>query len=62
MDGDFNAIKNFREKKVRAVLVNNKEVELFAKFIFKSNLVDVPCKGRNFSWFSGNGKSKSRID
>ncbi|XP_058781622.1 uncharacterized protein LOC131655832 [Vicia villosa] len=60
--GDFNAIKNDRERKGRSMVVNKKEVELFADFIFNSNLVDIPCKGRNFSWFSGYGKSTSRID
>lgn len=62
MGGDFNAIKNGRERKGRAVAFNNKEADLFAEFISDSGLVDVPCKGKNFSWFSGDDKSKSRID
>ncbi|XP_058758566.1 uncharacterized protein LOC131631812 [Vicia villosa] len=62
MGGDFNAIKNCRERKGRAVNVNKREVELFAEFIDKSALVDIPCKGKKFSCFSGDGKSMSRID
>ncbi|XP_058756017.1 uncharacterized protein LOC131629235 [Vicia villosa] len=62
MGGDFNAIKNIRKRKGRAVSMNNKEVELFAKFIDKSALVDIPCKGKKFSWYRGDGKSMSRID
>ncbi|XP_058783382.1 uncharacterized protein LOC131658063 [Vicia villosa] len=50
MGGDFNAIKNIRERKGRAVSVNNREVEPFAEFINKSSLVDIPCKGKKFSW------------
>lgn len=61
LGGDFNAIKNGRERKGRVVSFNNKEADCFAEFISKSGLVDVPCKGKNYSWFSGDGKSKSRI-
>ncbi|XP_058763563.1 uncharacterized protein LOC131637014 [Vicia villosa] len=60
--GDFNAIKNNRERKGRAVGSYKKETELFADFILKSDLVDTPCKGKKFSWYSGDGKSMSRID
>lgn len=62
MGGDFNAIKNDRERKGRAVTINNKEADLFAEFILKSDMVDVPCKGKIFSWYIGDGNSKSRID
>ncbi|XP_058784579.1 uncharacterized protein LOC131659399 [Vicia villosa] len=60
--GDFNAIKHRRERKGRALLHNNVGINLFADFIARSELVDVPCKGKNFSWYSGDGKSMSRID
>lgn len=67
-DGDyiigdnFNAIKIVSERKGRAVMVNYREVDLFADFINKSSLVYIPCKGKQFSWFNGDGKSKSIID
>ncbi|XP_058730971.1 uncharacterized protein LOC131602770 [Vicia villosa] len=60
--GDFNATKNGRERKGRAGGCYKKEMELFAEFILKSSLVDIPCKGKKFSWYSGDGKSMSRID
>ncbi|XP_058756338.1 uncharacterized protein LOC131629578 [Vicia villosa] len=60
--GDFNATKNGRERKGRAVSVSNRDSELFSEFIDKSALVDIPCKGKKFTWFSGGGKSMSRID
>ncbi|XP_058762681.1 uncharacterized protein LOC131636055 [Vicia villosa] len=62
MGGDFNAIKNCGERRGRRAMCNRKEADLFSEFISKSELVDVPCKGKKFSWFSGDGKSKSRID
>ncbi|XP_058741986.1 uncharacterized protein LOC131614421 [Vicia villosa] len=62
MGGDFNAIKNSRERKGRAVRAISKEDELFAEFILLSDLMDVPCKGKKFLWFSGDGRSKSWID
>lgn len=48
MGGDFNAIKNDRERKGRAMNINYKEGDLFAEFILKSDMVDVPCKGKKF--------------
>ncbi|XP_058783019.1 uncharacterized protein LOC131657664 [Vicia villosa] len=60
--GDFNAIKDRRERKGRAVTINNIEIDLFAEFIVNSDLVDVPSKGKKFSWYSGDGRSMSRID
>ncbi|XP_058759359.1 uncharacterized protein LOC131632631 [Vicia villosa] len=62
MGGDFNAIKNCGERKGRGVVVNHRESNLFSEFILKSELVDIPCKGNKFSWFSGDGNSMSRID
>ncbi|XP_058783145.1 uncharacterized protein LOC131657804 [Vicia villosa] len=62
MGGDFNATKNSSERKGRTTATNHYEEELFSDFIDKSLLVDVPCKGKKFSWFSGDGKSMSRLD
>ncbi|XP_058778886.1 uncharacterized protein LOC131652909 [Vicia villosa] len=62
LGGDFNAIKNARERKGRVEGSYKKETEIFAEFIHKSSLVDIPCKGKKFSWYSGDGKSMSRID
>ncbi|XP_058751351.1 uncharacterized protein LOC131624428 [Vicia villosa] len=60
--GDFNATKNSREKKRIAAAVNQSEMNLFADFIHNSSLVDIPCKGKKYTWYSGDGKSMSRID
>ncbi|XP_058741821.1 uncharacterized protein LOC131614218 [Vicia villosa] len=60
--GDFNAIKDRRERKGRWVDSNSQDFRGFADFIEETRLVDVPCKGRKFTWYSGDGRSMSRID
>ncbi|XP_058746742.1 uncharacterized protein LOC131619688 [Vicia villosa] len=60
--GDFNAVKNRGERLGRSVGGNQTEWGEFSSFIDNSGLIDVPCKGKRFSWFSGDGKHKSRID
>ncbi|XP_058746200.1 uncharacterized protein LOC131619076 [Vicia villosa] len=72
--GDFNAVKNQEERVGRSLVGSNSEwrelmrpqvhgyIEEFSNFIDDSCLVDVPSKGKKFSWFSGDEKSKSRID
>ncbi|XP_058775200.1 uncharacterized protein LOC131649456 [Vicia villosa] len=60
--GDFNAIKNSRERIGSSVNENANEMKAFGDFINNCNLVDVPCKGKCFSWYSGDGLSMSRLD
>ncbi|XP_058741420.1 uncharacterized protein LOC131613797 [Vicia villosa] len=60
--GDFNAVKNREEKVGRSMVGSNSEWREFSSLIDDSGLMDVPSKGKKFSWFSGDGKSKSRID
>lgn len=42
--------------------MNQNKVNLFANFIHKTCLVDIPCKGKKYMGYSGDGKSISRID
>ncbi|XP_058756726.1 uncharacterized protein LOC131629938 [Vicia villosa] len=60
--GDFNAVKHRGERKGRTLYDNNSGMRLFAEFVEKSDLIDIPCKGKKFSWYSGDGRSMSRID
>ncbi|CAI8596512.1 unnamed protein product [Vicia faba] len=60
--GNFNVIKNHRERKWGRLYEDNTETNLIAEFIEKIGLVDIPCKGKKFSWYSADGKSMSRID
>lgn len=41
---------------------NKVERREFAEFIEGSGLVDVPCKGKKYTWYSSDGRAKSRID
>ncbi|XP_058784900.1 uncharacterized protein LOC131659770 [Vicia villosa] len=60
--GDFNAVKTKEERRGCSVLDNRREWVEFSDFIDRSDLSDIPCRGKKFTWFSGDGKSKSRID
>ncbi|XP_058726860.1 uncharacterized protein LOC131598261 [Vicia villosa] len=62
LGGDFNAIKHRSERKERSLYDNDNKLNLFANFKGDSGLVDIPCKGKKFSWYSGDGKPMSRID
>ncbi|XP_058783185.1 uncharacterized protein LOC131657846 [Vicia villosa] len=60
--GNLNAIKK-RSERVRIPNTSyNTEWREFSEFIDNSGLIDVPCKGKKYNWYSGDGKSKSRID
>ncbi|XP_058746048.1 uncharacterized protein LOC131618913 [Vicia villosa] len=60
--GDLNAVKKRSERIGHSIRSSNVEWKDFSDFIVESGLVDVPCKGKKFTWFSGDGKLKSRID
>ncbi|XP_058767474.1 uncharacterized protein LOC131641186 [Vicia villosa] len=60
--GDFKAIKNSSKRKGRMGREVDNGADHFWKFIDDMDLVDVPCKGKRFSWYSGNGMAMSRID
>ncbi|XP_058757308.1 uncharacterized protein LOC131630545 [Vicia villosa] len=60
--GDFNAVKNRGERKGRTAVGNHAEWDEVSSFINDIGLLDVSCKGKKFSWFSSDGRPKSRID
>ncbi|XP_058765457.1 uncharacterized protein LOC131638920 [Vicia villosa] len=60
--GDFNAVKNSNERKGVSGRVSTREAREFSDFITLSNLIDVPSKGKKFTWFGGDGRARSRID
>ncbi|XP_058726611.1 uncharacterized protein LOC131597971 [Vicia villosa] len=60
--GDFNAVKKRSERVGLSSGGNYVEYREFSEFIDESGLMDVPSKGKKFRWYSGDGKSKSRID
>ncbi|XP_058761161.1 uncharacterized protein LOC131634509 [Vicia villosa] len=62
LGGDFNAIKKRSERFGTSTSANKLEWREFSNFIEDVGMIDVPCKGKKYSWFSANGKSKSRLD
>lgn len=44
--GDFNTIKERRDRKGRLEVLTNNEIKSFADFIQNSSLVDLPSKGK----------------
>ncbi|XP_058786822.1 uncharacterized protein LOC131661328 [Vicia villosa] len=62
LGGDFNAVRNKRERK--GVIISNprREWSDFEEFIRLTGLEDVPCKGKKYTWFGGDGRTRSRID
>ncbi|XP_058741999.1 uncharacterized protein LOC131614433 [Vicia villosa] len=60
--GDFNAIKKRSERVGSSLYLHRSEWGEFSNFIDSCGLIDVPCKGKKFSWFRGDGETKSRLD
>lgn len=60
--GDFNSIKNSRERKGRSLVENIDETNAFVDFIGDCKLVDVPCIGKRLCWYNGDGKLMSTLD
>lgn len=62
LGGDFNSTSNSYERKGSLFMNRKFEHRKFKSFIKELNLVDLPCSGNYFSWFSRYGKSMRRID
>ncbi|XP_058762298.1 uncharacterized protein LOC131635678 [Vicia villosa] len=60
--GDFNSVKNASERRGRRDGELSSGAELFGKFIEDVDLVDIPSKCKKLTWYSGCGRSMSRID
>ncbi|KAL9689013.1 hypothetical protein QQ045_033442 [Rhodiola kirilowii] len=56
--GDFNSVLGEEER--RGSTFNSKDASLFQDFILAMGVVDIPLKGRRFTW--GNKSSASRLD
>ena len=60
--GDFNVVCCVEERRSVGTVFNRVWSTNFNNFIEGNLLVDFPLRGRNFTWFRGDGKSMSRID
>ncbi|KAL8546335.1 hypothetical protein ACS0TY_006158 [Phlomoides rotata] len=60
--GDFNSIRVESERIGRTVEVDHRDINLFEEFISSSGLIDLPLRGRRFTWYKLDGTCKSRLD
>lgn len=60
--GDFNSVKDSREKK--GVDANNRgdEMQMFGEFIAEIGFIDLPLIGRKYMWYKPDGTTMSRLD
>jgi len=62
VSGDFNAVRCLEERRGTSGVFNTAWSDTFNNFIEDSTLLDLPLRGRMFTWFRGDGRSMSRID
>ena len=60
--GDFNAIRRVEERRSVSSVFNQAGTDNFNGFIANTCLVDLPLRGRSFTWYRGDGRSMSHID
>lgn len=60
--GDFNAISAVEERRGASRLCGGREISGFNQFISDMELIDVSVLGKKYTWFSGDGSAKSRLD
>lgn len=60
--GDFNVVKNARERRGSGRNVFVGDSIYFERFIEDMNLMDLPLVGRKFTWYSSNDTAMSRLD
>jgi len=60
--GDFNAMRCVEERRSVSSVFHQAGPDNFNGFIANNFLVDLPLKGRTYTWYRGDGRSMSRID
>jgi len=60
--GDFNVVRCVAERHSVGIALSQTGSALFNQFIVDNSLVDLPIRGRLFTWFCGDGRSMGRID
>jgi len=60
--GDFNAVCCVEERRSVGVLSRQAGSANFNQFIDGHLLIDLPLRGRSFTWYRGDGRSMSRLD
>ena len=60
--GDFNVVRCVEERRSFSSVPQHAGIDGFNTFIDSNLLVDLPLRGRTFTWFRGDGRSMSHID
>jgi len=60
--GDFNVARCSEERRSVGSVFNQLRSANFNNFVGGNLLVDLPLRGRKYTWFRGDGKSMSHID
>ena len=60
--GDFNVVRSRDERRSVSGVGVSSDIAPFNLFIENNFLCDLPLRGRNFTWFKGDGRTMSRID
>ena len=60
--GDFNAVRNVDERRSMGSVPSQVASASFNQFIESNFLIEIPLRGRRFTWFRGDGRSMSRLD
>ena len=60
--GDFNAIRSAAERRSVSSASHQESIDSFNGFVVNNNLVDLPLRGRTYTWYRGDGRTMSRID
>ncbi|MCH88921.1 transposon TX1 putative protein, partial [Trifolium medium] len=60
--GDFNSVVSSNERKGMDLGRSGSEMNEFRVFIDRMKLIDVPLAGKKYTWFSADGKKRSRLN
>ena len=60
--GDFNAIRSAAERRSVSGALHQVSIDNFNGFVVNNNLVDLPLRGRTYTWYRGDGRTMSQID
>lgn len=60
--GDFNAIRDVRERVGRGSVVDQRDIDVFCNFISARSLHELPLTNRAYTWYKKDGSCKSKLD
>lgn len=60
--GDFNAIRREDERRGRSTVLDHRDMSEFNDFIALSNLIELPLRGRFFTWYRKDGSCMCKLD